>query len=122
MKPGTVGWIDLTVEDAGGVRDFYKQVVGWDHSAVAMDGYDDYAMHPIGDEAPVSGICHARGANAEIPPAWIVYFNVEDLDVSLQACSSAGGKILSGPRTMGKDTYCIIEDPAGAPCALYQSG
>jgi predicted enzyme related to lactoylglutathione lyase len=87
-----------------------------------MDGYDDYSMHPPGDAAPVSGICHARGANAEIPPAWIVYFIVEDLDASLQACASAGGKIVSGPRNMGKDRYCIIADPAGAACALYQSG
>jgi predicted enzyme related to lactoylglutathione lyase len=26
---GKIGWIDMTVEDAPGVRDFYKAVVGW---------------------------------------------------------------------------------------------
>jgi predicted enzyme related to lactoylglutathione lyase len=28
-KPGTIGWMDLTVKDASKLRDFYAQVVGW---------------------------------------------------------------------------------------------
>lgn len=122
MKPGTVGWIDLTVEDAAGVRDFYQNVVGWDHSSVSMDSYDDYAMHAPGDAEPVTGICHSRGTNAEMPPAWIVYFIVENLDESIQACIECGGVVVSGPRAMGKDRYCAIKDPAGAVCALYERG
>ncbi len=122
MTPGTIGWIDLTVEDAESVRDFYQQVIGWENSPVGMDGYDDFAMHPPGSSDAVSGICHARGANAQIPRAWVVYFIVEDLDQSISACTGGGGKVVSGPRSMGKDRYCIIEDPAGAVCALYQAG
>lgn len=39
---GKIGWIDMTVDDAEGVRDFYKHVVGWgsedvDASAAALD-------------------------------------------------------------------------------------
>jgi predicted enzyme related to lactoylglutathione lyase len=26
---GKIGWIDITVDDAGGLRDFYAKVVGW---------------------------------------------------------------------------------------------
>ena len=26
---GKIGWIDMTVDDASGLRDFYQQVVGW---------------------------------------------------------------------------------------------
>jgi predicted enzyme related to lactoylglutathione lyase len=26
---GKIGWLDMTTEDAPGVRDFYKAVVGW---------------------------------------------------------------------------------------------
>ena len=88
LKPGTVGWIDLTVDDAEGVRAFYQQVIRWEANPVAVDGYDDYSMHPPGEADPVTGICHARGANAEIPPAWVVYFVVgnpsPDLDGSIR--------------------------------------
>ena len=31
---GKIGWIDMTVDDAEGVRDFYTAVVGWGHEAV----------------------------------------------------------------------------------------
>jgi predicted enzyme related to lactoylglutathione lyase len=26
---GKIGWLDLTVDDADAVRDFYREVVGW---------------------------------------------------------------------------------------------
>jgi len=41
---GRIGWIDLTPDEAPGIRDFYKAVVGWDSVDVDMDGYDDYTM------------------------------------------------------------------------------
>ena len=52
MPPGTIGWIDLTVEDCEGTREFYQQVIGWEKHPVAMDGYDDYAMLPPGSKEP----------------------------------------------------------------------
>ncbi|WP_422927809.1 VOC family protein [Singulisphaera sp. PoT] len=122
-KPGTIGWIDLTVPNAEEVRDFYKAVVGWTASEIDMGGYSDFCMHPAtGDEgeAPVSGICHARGTNASLPPAWLVYITVEDLDASARLCQELGGKILLGPRDSGgAGRYCVIEDPAGAVAALF---
>lgn len=30
MRPGTIGWVDLTVADAESTRDFYRDVVGWE--------------------------------------------------------------------------------------------
>jgi len=30
---GKIGWIDITVDDATGLRDFYKEVVGWNTTA-----------------------------------------------------------------------------------------
>ena len=29
VPAGSIAWIDLTVPDATGIRDFYKDVVGW---------------------------------------------------------------------------------------------
>lgn len=33
---GSIGWIDLTVDDAPRVRDFYAAVVGWKPEPVPM--------------------------------------------------------------------------------------
>ena len=34
--PGEIGWIDLTVRDAGALRDLYQDVNGWTPSSVTM--------------------------------------------------------------------------------------
>jgi predicted enzyme related to lactoylglutathione lyase len=121
MKPGRVGWIDLTVEDAELIRDFYAGVVGWTHNGVDMEGYQDYTMHAPDDGEPLAWVCHARGGNAELPPVWLVYFVVADLDGSLERCKALGGTIESGPKTTGSSRYCVVADPAGAVCALVSS-
>ena len=118
---GAIAWVDLTVPDAGSVRDFYKAVVGWTDSAVEMDGYDDFCMNEPGSGRAVAGVCHARGVNADLPPRWLIYINVEDLDASLAACAERGGKVLGRVRQMGRaGRYCVIEDPAGAVAALFE--
>ena len=37
-------------------------------------------MIPPGAAQPVSGICHARGSNADLPPVWLIYITVADLE------------------------------------------
>lgn len=110
---GKVMWTDLTVENAEAVSDFYKEVVGWEKEALDMGGYADYVMKAA--EEGVSGVCHARGVNAYIPPQWLIYVMVEDLDASLEKCKNLGGKIIGDKRKMGdQGHYCLIQDPAGA--------
>lgn len=120
--PGTVSWFDLTVDDAPAVRDFYANVAGWTPSPLAMkEGYDDYVMMTPGGEA-VAGVCHARAANADLPPQWLLYINVADLDASLKACEERGGSVISGPRGAGgANRFAVIRDPAGAAVGLFQA-
>ncbi|MHC5210638.1 MAG: VOC family protein [Planctomycetota bacterium] len=118
---GTIGWHDLTVEDAPAVRDFYTRVIGWKCEDVDMGGYADFQMMtPEGGEG-VAGVCHARGVNADLPPQWLTYFVVADVEAAAQACRSGGGTVLTGPRGLGGGRVCVIRDPAGAVCALYQA-
>lgn len=116
---GTIGWHDLTVGDAPAVRDFYADVVGWRPAPVPMDGYEDFNMTAPTGEA-VAGVCHARGPNADLPPVWLSYVIVEDIDASLEAARSGGGSVVLGPKSMGAARYAVITDPAGATIGLYQ--
>jgi hypothetical protein len=121
LEVGTIGWVDLTVADAPEVRDFYRAVVGWTTSEVDMGGYSDYCMNLPESGRTVAGVCHARGENADLPPRWLVYVNVADLDRSLMICTERGGKILSKVRSAGPNgRFCVIEDPAGAVAALFE--
>jgi len=119
---GEIGWIDISVEDASGLQDFYAQVTGWQAEASSMGDYDDFTMKTPNGGAAVAGVCHARGSNADLPPQWLIYITVADVDASAATCTDQGGKLIVPPRSMGSARFCVIEDPAGAVAALYQPG
>lgn len=114
-----VTWQDLTVADAPKLRDFYAAVVGWKFEQVSMQGYSDFSMIAPATGETVAGICHARGINAAIPPQWLIYITVEDVDAAAAKCKSLGGEIVVAPKPVGDGQFCVIRDPAGAICALY---
>jgi len=118
--PGSIAWTDLTVPNADEVRDFYAAVAGWTVMPVKMEGYQDYCMVPAGAEAPVAGVCHARGPNAHLPAQWLIYITVADLRTSLDACLAKGGRIVAPEREMGGGKMAVVQDPAGAVAALFQ--
>ncbi len=55
-----------------------------------------------------------------MPPQWLIYVTVANLDENIRNCVDLGGKIISDPRNLGKGRFCIIQDAAGAAAALYQ--
>ena len=117
---GKIGWIDMTVDDADRVRDFYKAVVGWDSESVSMGDYSDYSMMMPANTEAVSGICHARGSNADLPSGWLIYIVVEDVEASAATCTENGGEIIIPIKGLAGGRFCVIRDPAGSTAALYQ--
>ena len=119
-RVGSISWFDLNIKDASGIRDFYREVVGWGVEARSMGEYDDYCMTQPGSGETVAGVCHARGPNTKLPPQWIIYITVENVDQSIERCKALGGKVIDGPRMYGDKQFCVIQDPAGAVAALVQ--
>lgn len=121
-KPiGTIGWMDLTVPDAEKIKDFYKSVTGWKNESFNMGEYDDYVMIPPSSTDGIAGICNARGSNADFPPSWLIYIYVESVDNSIAECRRLGGRIVIEPKAIkGQGKFCVIQDPAGAVCALFE--
>lgn len=118
---GKILWQDLTVDDAESVKDFYKQVVGWESSVVDQGDYNDFNIHPqAGSEEVIAGICHKRGELKNFPSQWLMYITVENLDKSIEKTKALGGKIVDGPKKMGKSSYAIVQDPAGAYFVLFE--
>lgn len=125
MKKYNIGSIvsaDLTTPEADILRDFYKEVIGWECEELQMndaDGaYPDYVMKD--DQGNwMGGICHARGVNKGIPPIWMIYINVADISDSIRKCKELGGKVIKESRSKeGVLQYAMIQDPAGAIMAI----
>lgn len=119
-KVGEIAWRDLTVKNAKSVRDFYADVVGWEVEEVPMGKYADYGMKMKNGEM-VAGICHAKNINKNMPPQWMIYIIVDDLDTAIAKVKKRRGQVLDGPRPLSGGRFAVIKDPAGAVCALFQS-
>lgn len=119
---GDMAWLDLSVSNAGQVKDFYQQVIGWKSEAISMGDYNDYAVSSPESGEAVAGICHAQGVNSDLPPAWLPYFLVENIDQAVAQVTENGGSLVTEIKSMGDDRYAVIKDPAGAACAIYQKG
>lgn len=119
---GRIAWLDLTVADADATREFYREVIGWSAQDVEMEDagerYADYNM--LANESdPAAGICHARGMNQGLPPVWMIYLPVGDLEESLRRVEEEGGKVLKTSKTEdGRVAYAAVEDPIGVAFAL----
>jgi uncharacterized protein len=121
IKYGKIGWIDLTVPDAGKLKEFYSKVAGWNAVPLSMGDYDDYVMSPSDEGDAAAGICHARGVNEGLPPYWMIYINVRNIEESVTECRKMGGEIIKEIRNMGDyGKFAVIKDPAGAYAALFE--
>jgi len=114
---GSIIHHDLTVPDADGARDFYGSVLGWKSTALSMGDHDDYIMSAA-DGTPVAGVCHALGSNAELPPQWLMYVQVADLEETSTAIESAGGRLVTAIKGSDGHRYRVVEDPNGAVFAI----
>ncbi len=134
---GDMAWMDLTVPNAEQVKRFYSKVLGWQSEGVSMScegqQYEDFAMssnsaksdtdennNKVDSDAFVTGVCHAKGANADMPALWLPYFLVADIEVAVSTVQAEGGQLVIEIKSMGDDKYAVIQDPSGAKCALYQ--
>lgn len=118
---GSITWCDLTVPNAEEVKTFYEKVIGWKADPVSMGDYDDYSMIAPESNKIAAGICNAKGINAKLPPQWLIYITVENVDTSAQTCLELGGRVLVEPKTISNyGRFCVIQDPAGAICALFK--
>ncbi|MFI0355842.1 VOC family protein [Actinomadura sp. 9N407] len=123
-RQGSLIGLDLTVPNAPQVRDFYAAVIGWGVQGLKTgeqyDDHDDYFMTGH-DGVPVAGVCARAGENADLPPQWMPYIAVDDLEAAVKKTLDLGGSVVAGPKGEGPGAYCVIKDPAGATLAVMQN-
>ena len=58
---------------------------------------------------------------APMPPMWIFYVNVNDLDGAIARATKLGAKVLNGPMEVpGGAHVAQLMDPQGAPFAMHE--
>ena len=119
---GDASWHELVTTDAPAAMAFYSEVFGWQESEVMdMGPMGKYHMfnRPIG---MIGGMMNKPPQMpSSVPPHWMIYFRVPDLDAASERIIANGGKILNGPMEVpGGDRIVNASDPQGAAFSLHE--
>jgi predicted enzyme related to lactoylglutathione lyase len=119
-KPGEFTWSELVTTDHESAFVFYSKLFGWkkvrDHDMGPMGKYLIY-----GNGGRDLGGMFTKPKDMPMPPAWLYYVQVADLDATLERAKAKGAKVLNGPMEVpGGARIVQLMDPQGAAFALHE--
>ena len=126
MQPGHFCWMELMTPDRPKAKQFYEKLLGWQSVDREMRGMTEgstmtYTMSgPAGKPYQVAGMMDMEGPMWEgIPPHWMAYISVKDVDASAAKVKELGGTVKVPPMDIPSvGRFCIIQDPTGAVVSL----
>lgn len=112
-------WHDVMTTDVKAATAFYCNVVGWQAKDSEIPGVD-YTLLYAGD-TQVGGIMPIPEENKGMPPMWMGYIGVDDVDAYPDKVVKAGGKIWKAPQDIpGVGRFAVAGDPHGAGFILFK--
>ncbi|BDA83462.1 glyoxalase [Aureimonas sp. SA4125] len=113
---GSFCWYELVTSDAAAAEAFYAKVTGW-------------TMRDSGQATPRYTLASAAGSDVagimarpceDVPPMWLGYVAVPDVDASAASFVSAGGAIEKPPADIpGIGRFAVVTDPEGVRVTVF---
>ena len=121
-EPGALTWSEhVTLDLQQSVR-FYEDVLGVATVTAPQGNLNEYTMWIV-DDIPVAGMFQwpdemiADG----VPSMWFVYFQVTDLDATMEYVDSNGGRAMAGePAVNDVGRFIVLRDPQGADFCVIE--
>jgi predicted enzyme related to lactoylglutathione lyase len=119
-KHGEFCWHELITTDQNAAFAFYNEIFGWERML-------DHDMGPMGiylifgrNGQQLGGIFN-KPKSLPIPPTFLYYIQVDDLDAALSRAKNLGAKVINGPMEVpGGARIVQLTDPQGAAFALHE--
>lgn len=113
--PGALCWNELYTSDLDAAKSFYNGLFGWEWQEFEQSP-DPYfvIMNQGRSNGGIRGL-----AGPEMPPNWLVYFAVEDIDAGAAKVKELGGEVMMGPMDIQIAKVAVVKDPQGGYFALY---
>jgi predicted enzyme related to lactoylglutathione lyase len=116
---GQFVWYELTTPDVAAAKNFYPPIAGW-----GTQQFDkDYTMWTTRG-VPFAGIFQLGPEQRQkgIPPNWMPYVDVDNVDETARKATSLGGKTMHGPQDIpNTGRFAVLQDPQGAVFGVYKS-
>lgn len=120
-EPNTITWNELLTHDYEGAKRFYADVFGYSYTDIG-GGQFDYSTIEV-DGATVGGLgALPPQLPADVPPHWLCYFQVDDVDATLERAVSLGGSVQRPAEDMPYGRHAGLADPSGAGFAVITPG
>ena len=118
MTIGKFVWYDLMTTDTKAAEAFYGEVIGWKVTDAGMPGRYYGILH-AGDKQ-AGGLMPVPDDAKGMPPMWMGYIGVDDVDAYCAKVISAGGKIYREAQDIpGVGRFAVAADPHGAGFILF---
>jgi predicted enzyme related to lactoylglutathione lyase len=118
-ETGALCWTELTTGDTRRAETFYTGLFGWTAKRSTMPGMD-YTEFLV-NGTPEGGMMQTPKEMPNIPPNWLPYFQVDDVDRTASTAAANGAKTLVPPSDIpNTGRFSVLMDPQGAAFAIYK--
>lgn len=120
-EPISLCWAELMTRDTARARDFYGNLFDW--GAKQSDhGSKEYTEFTLGTES-IAGMMPIAPEMGPVPPNWMIYFAVSEIDALAAKAAALGGKLIVPPQDIPKvGRFAVIQDPQGAVFGAIRMG
>jgi predicted enzyme related to lactoylglutathione lyase len=115
-------WHELVTRDTAAAKKFFCDLMGWTTSEQDMGPMGTYTMFEQ-DGLAVGGMMGMDHPDWEgVPPHWMTYLQVDDVDAKAAKVTELGGTICVPPTDIPNvGRFCVINDPSGGTISLFKS-
>ncbi|WP_354643337.1 VOC family protein [Kitasatospora camelliae] len=114
-EAGSLGWVELATRDTDHAKEFYTRIFGWSvtigemYTQWGIDGRDFGGMSDMSDQFP-----------ADVPPYWMPYFAVADVDATTERAAVLGATVMLPPTDVPDGPrLAVLHDPQGAAFGVH---
>lgn len=119
---GEFCWTNLGASDPEAAKKFYRELFGWSYREVPtnnglysicqVNGHDVCAIFPMMEDQ----------RKMKIPPHWLPYIAVDNVEGAVSKAKAAGAKLLHNPEdAMDAGRFAVLQDPTGGAFAVWQA-
>jgi len=122
QAPGDFCWFELATSDQAAAKRFYSAIFGWQAVDSPMAPGEIYTIFKIDGRDAAAGYTLRPGQRAQgVPPNWMVYVLVKNVDDSAARAKRSGGTVLVDPfDVMDAGRMSVIQDPTGGIFCIWQ--
>ncbi|UCH26041.1 MAG: VOC family protein [Trueperaceae bacterium] len=121
-EPGAMTWNELATRNVTSAKGFFEQLLGWKVQAGDVGDGTLYTGIFLDGDHPNGGMVEMDETWPEnLPPHWLTYFSVDDVDAVAQKVQALGGKVTVEPQDIPVGRFSVLSDPHGGTFAVIST-